>query len=86
MWCYQVTETYIASSDAARNFEVANLSLGLCHAGVAKPGFFLLKDAVVELKQGSNEVSLILNHEYEVHESVEVAGAAQQVSPEQTAH
>ena len=77
-------KTYMASSDAAGNFEVANLSLGLYHSSLAKPGFFLLRDVAVELNQGSNDISFVLNHEYEVHESVKVVGAAQQVSPEQT--
>jgi carboxypeptidase family protein len=74
-----------AYSDAAGNFEISALQPGSYHATVSKPGFFLLKEQAVEMKQGPNDVSFSLSHEYEVHESVEVMGAAQQVEPVQTA-
>ena len=61
-----------AHSDGAGNFEIPALSPASYRATVTKPGFFLLKDQLLELKEGPNEVSFSLSHEYEVHESVQV--------------
>jgi hypothetical protein len=74
----------IVFSDAAGNFEVEGLNPGVFHASVTKLGFFLLKSREFELKQGSNDISFTLSHEYEVRDSVEVVGTVEQISPEQT--
>lgn len=73
-----------AHSDAAGNFEISDLKSGDYKATVTKPGFFLLQIDALNLKEGGNEITFDLSHEYEVHESVEVTASAQQIDPQQT--
>lgn len=73
-----------AYSNGAGDFEIASLKPGPYRARLAKSGFFLLQDQPLQLKDGVNEVSFRLSHEYELHESVDVIASAQQIDPQQT--
>ena len=48
-------------------------------------GFFLLENLPVELKEGENEITVVLNHLREVYESVDVAYSPPAIDFEQTA-
>ena len=77
---------YVAHSDETGIFQIPALPPGDYQASITKSGFFLVQNETLNLREGANDISFTLSHEYEVHESVEVTGSAQQVEPEQIGH
>ena len=75
---------YRAETDAAGRFAFHNLSSGAYKAEVRKEGFFLLTGQAVTLHEGSNELSLVLNHEQEVREKVQVTAPPNQIDTQDT--
>ncbi len=73
-------------SDAAGNFQINTADTGRAHLRAVKAGFFEVKDRPFELVAGDNEITLLLNHETEIEEQVEVRSSSTQIDPEQTAH
>ena len=71
--------SYRAEIDLAGRFAIHNLPSGDYKAEVRKKGFFMLSGQTVTLHGGSNEVSLVLNHEQEVHEKVQVTASSNQI-------
>ena len=71
--------SYRTESDAAGRFAFRNLSSGDYQAEARKEGFFLLTGQAVTLHAGSNELSLLLNHEQEVREKVQVSAPSNQI-------
>src|SRR5215471_21058857 len=70
---------YRTETDLAGRFAIHNLSSGDYQAEVRKKGFFVLAGQTVSLHAGTNEVSLVLNHEQEVREKVQVTAPSNQI-------
>jgi hypothetical protein len=51
-----------------------------------RTGFFQLKDYALDVKPGSNEITVALNHEYELRSSLDVLSAPHEVVPQQMRH
>jgi Carboxypeptidase regulatory-like domain len=76
--------SYRTETDAAGRFAFHNLSPGEYKAEVREEGFFLLTGQAVSLHAGSNDLSLVLNHEQEVRERVQVTASSNQVDTQDT--
>src|SRR5215472_17535926 len=76
--------SYRTESDAAGRFAFHNLSSGDYQAEARKEGFFLLTGQGVTLHAGSNDLSLLLNHEQEVREKVQVSAPSNQIDTRDT--
>jgi hypothetical protein len=72
-------------TDLAGRFAIRNLPSGDYKAEVHKKGFFVLSGQAVSLHTGSNEVSLVLSHEQEVREKVQVTASSNQIDTQDTA-
>ncbi len=70
---------YRTATDATGRFSFHDLSPGDYKAEVRKEGFFVLAGQPITLHAGANELSLILNHEQEVREKVQVTAPANQI-------
>ena len=77
--------SYQAETDLAGRFAIRDLSPGEYKAEVRKKGFFVLSGQTVSLHEGSNDVSLVLNHEQEVREKVQVTAPSNQIDTQDTA-
>ncbi len=79
--------TRIASyTDSAGRFAVYVPAPGRYFVGLNKPGYFRVTSQAVDLQEGSNEVSFVLHHESEIHQSVEVNSRPSPIEPEEPAH
>ncbi|HEX8764404.1 MAG TPA: carboxypeptidase-like regulatory domain-containing protein, partial [Candidatus Acidoferrum sp.] len=76
--------SYRAETDLAGRFAILNLPSGDYKAEVRKKGFFVLSEQSVSLRAGNNEVSLVLNHEQEVREKVQVTAPSNQIDTQDT--
>jgi hypothetical protein len=76
----------LASTDSAGRFELPISAPGTYHITLEHAGFFRLNARAVELSAGENELWLVLNHETEVHEEVEVTSQAHSVNAEEPTH
>ena len=76
--------SFQAETDLAGRFAMHNLSSGDYKAEVRKKGFFVLSSQTVTLRAGNNEVSLVLNHEQEVREKVQVTAPSNQIDTQDT--
>lgn len=76
--------SYRAETDLAGRFAIGNLASGDYKAEVHKKGFFVLSGQTVGLHAGNNEVSLMLNHEQEVREKVQVTASSNQIDTQDT--
>lgn len=77
--------SYQTETDLAGRFAIHNLSSDDYKAEVRKKGFFVLSGQIVSLHAGTNEVSLVLNHEQEVREKVQVTAPSNQIDTQDTA-
>lgn len=77
-------QSYRTETDLAGRFVIHNLTSGDYKAEVRKMGFFVLSGQTVSLHAGSNEVSLVLNHEQEVREKVQVTAPSNQIDTQDT--
>src|ERR1700730_6987892 len=75
-----------AFTDAEGHVQINRLDIGKGHLRAVKAGFFEVKDRPFELVTGENEIALVMNHETEIEEQVEVRSSSTQIDPEQTAH
>lgn len=75
-----------AYTDAAGRFVVRALNSGEIRINLSKAGFFRLADQTVQLAEGVNEVSFVLRHEVEIHQTIEVTSSSSRVEPQETAH
>jgi carboxypeptidase family protein len=75
---------YRAETDLAGRFVIHNLSAVDYKAEVRKKGFFVLAGQTLSLHAGSNDVSLVLNHEQEVREKVQVTAPSNQIDTQDT--
>ena len=78
-------QSYRAETDLAGRFAIYNLSAGEYKAEARKKGFFVLSGQPVTLHAGSNDLSLVLNHEQEVREKVQVTAPSNQIDTQDTA-
>ncbi|HXY25374.1 MAG TPA: carboxypeptidase regulatory-like domain-containing protein [Candidatus Acidoferrum sp.] len=76
---------YRAETDGTGHFTFHELAPGEYKAEVRKEGFFVLAGQVLTLHTGINEVSLILNHEQEIREQVQVTAPSNQIETQDTA-
>ena len=76
--------SYRAETDLAGRFAIHNLSSGDYKAEARKKGFFVLSGQTVSLRAGINDVSLVLNHEQEVREKVQVTASSNQIDTQDT--
>lgn len=71
-------------TDATGRFAIHNLSYGEYKTEVRKEGFFVLAGEAVTLHAGHNELTLVLNHEQEVREKVQVTASSNQIDTQDT--
>ena len=71
-------------TDAAGRFEINFPVAGSVLLNLSKPGFFRVDNKQLDLVAGSNDVTITLNHETELQQSVEVHSASTQIDPETT--
>jgi carboxypeptidase family protein len=76
--------SYRVETDAAGRFAFHGLSAGDYQAEVRKEGFFVLAKQAVIVHAGNNEFSLVLNHEQEVREEVQVTAPSNQIDTQDT--
>jgi carboxypeptidase family protein len=76
--------SYRTQTDGAGRFAFHNLVPGDYKAEVRKEGFFILVGQAVTLQAGNNELSLVLNHEQEVREKVQVTAPSNQIDTQDT--
>jgi hypothetical protein len=79
-------DTRTVYTDAAGRFEAQGFTANQVELTVSKPGFFRIENRSVDLSPGSNEISLMLNHETEIQEKVEVRSEPVQIDPDTTSH
>jgi hypothetical protein len=79
-----VGHIYRTETDATGRFAIHNLSPGDYKAEVRKQGFFVLAGQAVTLRPENNELSLILNHEQEFREQVQVTAPSNQIDTQDT--
>jgi len=71
-------------SDAAGEFRVSPIGQSQVFVFVSKPGFFQTRDQKLTLNPGANEATLVLNHETELHQQVNVSSGPSGVDPDST--
>ncbi len=71
-------------TDATGRFEIDLPMAGPVLLTLSKPGFFRVADKQFDLVPGVNNVTIALNHETELEQSVEVHSASTQIDPETT--
>jgi hypothetical protein len=71
-------------TDGTGRFTLHNLPPGDYKAEVRKEGFFVLTGQIVTLRAGANEFSLVLNHEQEIHEQVQVTAPSNEIDTQDT--
>jgi len=76
---------YRTQTDGTGRFTFRDLSPGEFKAEARKEGFFVLAGQAVTLHAGNNELSLVLNHEQEVREKVQVTAPPSQIDTQDTA-
>lgn len=76
--------SYQAQTDGAGRFTFHNLPPGDYKAEVRKEGYFVLAGQAVTLHAGNNQLSLLLNHEQEIHERVQVTAPSNQIDTQDT--
>lgn len=76
--------TYRTETDGTGHFTFHNLSPGDYKAEVRKEGFFVLTGQALVLRAGNNDFSLVLNHEQELHQKVEVTVPPNQIDTQDT--
>lgn len=76
--------THRTETDGTGRFTLHNLPPGDYKAEVRREGFFVLTGQVVSLHAGANELSLVLNHEQEIHEQVQVTAPSNQIDTQDT--
>ena len=78
--------TRTAYSDAAGRFDISGVSGLQIQMTISKPGYFRISQRKVDLMPGANELSLMLNHETEIKEQLEVQSSPVQIDPDTTSH
>lgn len=76
--------SYGAETDLAGRFAIRSLPSADYKAEVRKKGFFVLTRQSLSLHAGINEISLVLNHEQEVREKVQVTAPSNQIDTQDT--
>ena len=76
--------SYQTQTDGAGRFTLHALPPGDYKAEARKEGFFVLTGQAVTLHAGSNQLSLLLNHEQEIREQVQVTAPSNQIDTQDT--
>jgi hypothetical protein len=77
-------QTYQAETDGAGRFTIRALPPGDYRVEVRKQGFFLLNEPTLIVNAGTNELALVLHHEQELHERVQVTAPSNQIDTQDT--
>ncbi len=75
-----------AYTDSGGSFRLSGLAPGRYLLTLNKSGYFRLADQQVEFDEGPNEISLILHHETEIHEQIEVRSSPDVFRPDEPDH
>ena len=73
-------------TDAAGRFELAGIDGLQVQMTISKPGFFRIAGRKLDLTAGATEISLVLNHETEIKEQLDVQSAPVEIDPDTTSH
>lgn len=76
---------YRTETDATGRFAIRNLAPGEYKLEARKEGFFVLAGRTLLLHTGGNDVALVLNHEEELHERVQVSARSNAIDTQDTA-
>jgi len=77
-------QIYQTETDGAGSFAIRTLPPGEYKMEVRKPGFFLLNEPTLTVNAGTNELELVLHHEQELHEQVQVTAPSNQIDTQDT--
>lgn len=77
-------QTYKTETDETGRFEFRTLPPGDYKMEVRKAGFFLLNEPTLIVNAGTNELVLVLHHEQELHEQVQVTAPSNQIDTQDT--
>ena len=77
--------SHAALTDHAGSFALELDEAGEQKISAQREGFFLLRERPVRLQPGENQVTLVLNNQREVLDSVEVTYSPPDINPEETA-
>ncbi len=78
--------THRIQTDASGLFELDLPAAGEYSVGLNKIGFFRLEDQKILLRDGTNEFSFTVNHEFELHEQTDVYSSSESIKPLETSH
>lgn len=78
-------QVFRTESDEAGRFRLQHLPPGDYRIEARKPGFYVLANLPFTVRAGANEVTLVLHHEQELHERVQVTASPNQIDPQDTA-
>jgi len=73
----------VASSDQAGNFSLNSEAAGQYRIRAERQGFYLVKGQAQTLTEGSNQLTIVLNHLQEFSERIDVTASAPAIDPQQ---
>ncbi len=77
---------YRIRTDVAGIFELELHTAGEYRLSLNKIGFFRLENRKIVLRQGENEFSFTVNHEFELHEQTDVYSSSESIKHDETTH
>jgi hypothetical protein len=72
-------------TDASGAFEFLCRAAGIYRVSLNKAGFFRMTEQSIELKEGDNTASFLINHETEIHEQIDVYSTSEGINPHSAA-
>lgn len=79
-------ESRTVYTDQTGHFGIDSVDPGEYNFALEKAGFFRLTVPAIRVLEGRNEISLAMNHETELHDSIEVRSSSEIVKPQETEH
>lgn len=73
-------------TDASGLFILDLPAAGEYRLSLNKIGYFRLEDQKILLKEGTNEYTFTVNHEFELHEQTDVYSSSESIKPQETSH
>ena len=73
-------------TDQTGHFGIDPIDPGEYDIRLQKAGFFRLTVQAIRVLSGGNEISLTMNHETELHDSIEVRSSSEIIRPQETEH
>ena len=78
-------EKYLSYSNVTGRFDFSPVNCAEYQLTANKPGFFRISKSFT-LTEGENDILLVMNHESEIHERVEITSAVQEINPQSTSN